>query len=139
MVAGIVIMITGWTPIDPILSLFVSGLIALSAWPLLRDVLHVLMEGVPRDVNAGEVSRALSAIEGVRSVHDLHIWTLSSSQRALAAHVEIGQLAEWTVILPKLEAVLVERFSISHTTLQPENRATAQACIADGDCGATTA
>ena len=139
MVAGIVIMITGWTPIDPILSLFVSGLIALSAWPLLRDVLHVLMEGVPRDVNAGEVSRALSAIEGVRSVHDLHIWTLSSSQRALAAHVEIGQLAEWTAILPKLEAVLAERFSISHTTLQPENRATARACVADGDCGATTA
>ena len=94
---------------------------------------------MPRDVNAGEVSRALSAIEGVRSVHDLHIWTLSSSQRALAAHVEIGQLAEWTAILPKLEAVLAERFSISHTTLQPENRATARACVADGDCGATTA
>ena len=138
MVAGAVIMLTGWTPIDPILSLFVSVLIAISAWPLLRDVLHVLMEGVPRDVNARDVSQALAAIEGVHSVHDLHIWSLSSSQRALAAHVEIGHLGEWATILPKLETVLAERFSISHTTLQPENRATAKACVADGACGATT-
>ncbi|RJS93355.1 cation diffusion facilitator family transporter [Salinisphaera sp. Q1T1-3] len=139
MVAGIVIMATGWTPIDPILSLFVSLLIAISAFPLLRDVLRVLMEGVPRDVDTGHVSRALIDVEGVRSVHDLHVWTLSSSQRALAAHVEIARLAEWETILPRLQTMLAERFAITHTTLQPEGRDTADSCGRGQHCGVASA
>lgn len=133
--AGLVIILTGWMPIDPLLSLGVSALIMVSALRLLRDVVHVLMEGVPRGVDAVDVGQALAAVEGVRAVHDLHIWSLSSSQRALAAHVEIARLSEWQRILPKLQQLLAERFSITHTTLQPEDRATARDCVCEADCG----
>ncbi|HET7314473.1 cation diffusion facilitator family transporter [Salinisphaera sp.] len=135
LVAGFVILATGWMPIDPILSLFVSVLISISAFPLLREVLRVLMEGVPKGVDAGNVGRALADVEGVRSVHDLHIWSLSSTQRALAAHVEIARLADWENILPRLQQLLADRFSIDHTTLQPEDSATARGCAIDAECG----
>ncbi|MGN8159821.1 cation diffusion facilitator family transporter [Salinisphaera sp. SWV1] len=138
LVAGFVIMFTGWTPIDPLLSIFVCVLICLSAIPLLREVVRVLMEGVPKGVDAAGVSRALADVEGVRSVHDLHIWSLSSSQRALAAHVEIARLTDWNSILPRLQQLLAERYSITHTTLQPENRKTARECAVDTNCGVTT-
>lgn len=133
--AGLVIILTGWMPIDPLLSLLVSALILVSALRLLRDVVHVLMEGVPKGVDAVDVGQALAAVDGVQAVHDLHIWSLSSSQRALAAHVEIARMAEWQVILPRLQTLLADRFSITHTTLQPEDRATARDCVCDLDCG----
>ncbi|MES1929075.1 cation diffusion facilitator family transporter [Salinisphaera dokdonensis CL-ES53] len=133
--AGLVIILTGWMPIDPLLSLLVSALILVSAVRLLRDVVHVLMEGVPRGVDAVDVGQALAAVDGVQAIHDLHIWSLSSSQRALAAHVEIARLSDWQRILPKLQQLLAERFSITHTTLQPEDRATAQDCLCEADCG----
>ncbi|GAB3673956.1 cation diffusion facilitator family transporter [Salinisphaera aquimarina] len=136
--AGLVIILTGWMPIDPILSLLVSALILVSAWRLLKDVVQVLMEGVPKGMDAAQVSRELAGVEGVQSVHDLHIWSLSSSQAALAAHIEIAQMAEWQTILPRLQTVLAERFSITHTTLQPEDRQTALDCAMDVDCGIAT-
>ena len=137
-VAGAVILLTGWMPIDPLLSLAVSALILVSAWRLLKEVVHVLMEGVPKGVDAEKVSDELAGVEGVHSVHDLHIWSLSSSQRALAAHIEIGRMSDWQTILPRLQALLAERFSITHTTLQPEDRQTAMTCAMDSDCGVAT-
>jgi len=135
LVAGFVILFTGWSPIDPILSLVVSAIILVSAIPLLKEVLHVLMEGVPKGVDAGKVSRALGNVKGVLSVHDLHIWSLSSSQRALAAHIEIDQLDDWHRVLPELQRLLADDFRITHTTLQPEDRATARDCVVDMSCG----
>lgn len=135
LVAGGVIWLTGWTPIDPLLSLLVSVLIGISALRLLREVVHVLMEAVPRGVDATTVGDALAEVEGVRSVHDLHIWSLSSSQNALSAHVEVRDLADWYCILPQLQRLLAERFVISHSTLQPEDSATIAACRADAECG----
>ena len=137
-VAGAVILLTGWMPIDPLLSLAVSALILVSAWRLLKEVVHVLMEGVPKGVDAEKVSDELAGVEGVHSVHDLHIWSLSSSQRALAAHIEIGRMSDWQTILPRLQALLAERFSITHTTLQPEDRQTAMTCAMESDCGVAT-
>ena len=133
--AGLIIILTGWMPIDPLLSLLVSVLILVSAVRLLRDVVHVLMEGVPKGVDAGAVGRELADVEGVRSVHDLHIWSLSSSQRALAAHIEIARLSEWQTILPRLQHLLADKYAITHTTLQPEDRATARDCTREPDCG----
>lgn len=133
--AGVIIILTGWMPIDPLLSLAVSALILVSALRLLREVVHVLMEGVPRGVDAGDVGTALAAIDGVEAVHDLHIWSLSSNQRALAAHVVVTRLTDWQQILPRLQQLLSERFAITHTTLQPEDRATARACEREEDCG----
>lgn len=135
LIAGGVIVLTGWTPIDPLLSLLVSVLIGISAIRLLREVAHVLMEGVPRDVDAAEVGDALAEVGGVRSVHDLHIWSLSSTQNALSAHIEVRDLADWQQVLPQLQHVLAERFAITHSTLQPEDRLTIEACASDADCG----
>ncbi|MDO9220806.1 MAG: cation diffusion facilitator family transporter, partial [Thiobacillus sp.] len=86
--AGIVILATGWTPIDPLLSLFVALLISVSAVRLLREAVHVLMEGVPLHIKLDTVGHDLAALPGVLRVHDLHVWTLSSGTLALSAHLE---------------------------------------------------
>ena len=118
--AGAVIYFTGWTPIDPILSLFVAGLILFSSVLLLRQTLHVLMEGVPSDLQLPQVGMAMAKVEGVHSVHDLHIWTLSSGLVALSAHLQMESLDDWPRILNQTCAMLHDDFDIVHVTLQPE-------------------
>ncbi len=120
LIAGIVIYYTGWTPIDPILSLLICLLILASALRLLRETLHVIMEGVPAHLNLRDVGLAMAGSPNVRSVHDLHIWTVSSGHVALSAHVVIDELGLWPRILDNLNQLLKERFDISHSTLQPE-------------------
>ncbi len=122
LLAGAVIYFTGWTPIDPLLSLLICGLILWSSVRLLRDVLHVIMEGVPRGIDLPEVGHAMAAVEGVESVHDLHIWTLSSGLVALSAHVVIDDLQQWESTLTRLKNLLQSRYAIEHITLQPETR-----------------
>ena len=118
--AGVVIFTTGWTPIDPLLSLLVAALILVSALRLLREALHVLMEGVPGHVELERVGRDLASIEGVTRVHDLHVWTLSSGSVALSAHVEIRDLAGWPAVLDAARQQLEAAHGIQHVTLQPE-------------------
>ena len=121
LIAGAVIYFTGWTAIDPILSLFICLLILLSSLVLIRDALHVIMEGVPAHLDLHEVGRAMaSADTRVKSVHDLHIWTLSSGMIALSAHVMIDDMNQWQEILRRLAGLLRERFGIEHVTVQPE-------------------
>lgn len=119
-VAGLVIWLTGWTPIDPLLSLLICGLIVLASVQLLREALNVLMEAVPRHLDLAEIGYAMAAIPGVQSVHDLHVWTLGAGHCALSAHVQIGQLEDWPGVLTRLQALLREQFGINHATLQPE-------------------
>jgi cobalt-zinc-cadmium efflux system protein len=118
--AGAVIYFTGWTPIDALLSILVAGLILFSTLHLLRDALHVLMEGVPPHVDIQEVGVEMASIEGVLSVHDLHIWTLASGKTALSAHVNMTDLNFWPRILKSAQAMLSKRYAIEHVTLQPE-------------------
>jgi len=118
--SGIVILMTGWTPIDPLLSLFVAALILVSALRLLREVLHVLMEGVPLRIRLDAVGRDLAALPGALRVHDLHVWTLSSGTVALSAHLEIRDLADWPRLLAAARDTLARRHGITHVTLQPE-------------------
>jgi len=118
--AGLVIHYTGWTPIDPLLSLFISALILLSALRLLREALHILMEGVPPHLDLHEVGRAMAEVPGVASVHDLHIWTLASGTVMLSAHVVVPSMAGWERTLEGLRRLLLERYGIDHVTLQPE-------------------
>lgn len=122
LVAGAVIWRTGYTPIDPILSLVVSALILVSAWRLLNESLHVLMEGVPPHVSLEDVAHDMAAIPGVYRVQDLHVWTLTSGQVALSAHLELGALDDWARILRAARQRLEERHDIRHVTLQPELR-----------------
>jgi cobalt-zinc-cadmium efflux system protein len=118
--AGIVIVTTGWTPIDPLLSLLVATLILVSALRLLREVVHVLMEGVPPNVQLDAVGHDLAKLDGVLRVHDLHVWTLSSGTIALSAHLEIRNLGDWPGILAAARQTVDARHGIRHVTLQPE-------------------
>ena len=121
LVAGIVILFTGWTPIDPILSLVVCALILVSALRLLKEGLHIIMEGVPRHIDLNEVGHELAKLPGIVSVHDLHIWTLSSGHVALSCHVIIETPASWPETLKQLNTQLHEKYNINHSTIQPEH------------------
>jgi cobalt-zinc-cadmium efflux system protein len=120
LVSGAVIFTTGWTPIDPLASLFICVLIAITSLRLLREAMHALMEGVPLRLSSESVGRTMAAHEGVASVHDLHIWTLSGSRVALSAHVVVRDLSRWERTLHELQDLLRKRFGIEHVTLQPE-------------------
>ncbi|NIR60483.1 MAG: cation transporter [Gammaproteobacteria bacterium] len=118
--SGLVVYTTGWLPIDPLLSLLICVLILYSAVRLLWDVMHVIMEGVPRHLDLADVGRAMAAVAEVREVHDLHIWTLSSGVIALSAHVVIDDLGRWDAVLERLRTLLETQYGIGHITLQPE-------------------
>lgn len=118
--AGVVIVLTGFTPIDPILSLFICGLLLTGALRLLREAGHVVLEGVPRHLDLPEVGKAMAEDEGVHSIHDLHIWSLSSHHTALSAHVLLHDLNDWPGVQWRLEKMLSERFGINHVVLQAE-------------------
>lgn len=120
LISGAVIYFKGWTAIDPILSIFICVLILFSSLQLLRESLLVLMEGVPTHIDFGEVGNAMAKINKVKSVHDLHIWTLSSGIIVLSAHVEIEDFHDWEEILKNLRDLLADRYGIEHITLQPE-------------------
>ncbi len=135
LVSGVVIYFTGWTPIDPLLSLLICALILYSSMRLLREVLHVIMEGVPPYLDLAEVSTAMAEPEAVNSIHDLHIWTLSSGLVVLSAHVVIRDMGEWNETLTRLSEVLDQNFDIQHITLQPElTRAEGQSLVCDHAC-----
>lgn len=123
LVAGVVIAFGGWTAIDPLASLLICALIAVSALRLVRESLHALMEGVPHGVSIEAVGREMASVEGVLSVHDLHVWMLSGTRIALSAHVVVASMAQWDLILAALQQRLGEKFRIDHVTLQPESGA----------------
>lgn len=119
LVAGAVIVFTGWTPIDPLLSLLICLLVLGSSLRLLREVLRALMEGVPEHLSLERVGQALASVPGVNSVHDLHIWTLSSNRVALSAHLLVDDFAQWPTVLADARHALAHQ-GIAHVTLQPE-------------------
>ena len=109
LLAGGIIYFTGWMPADPILSLVVVALILMSTIRLLKEALHVLMEGVPPSLNLEEVGQAMARVPGVSSVHDLHIWMLASGRVALSAHVDLPDLGAWPGILAETRQMLHDR------------------------------
>jgi cobalt-zinc-cadmium efflux system protein len=123
LVAGLVIALTGWMAIDALASIAICALIALSALRLTRESLHALMEGVPRGLSVEAIGREMASVEGVLSVHDLHVWMLSGSRTALSAHVVVASMLHWDTTLPALQQRLHARFNIDHVTLQPESGA----------------
>ncbi len=118
--SGAVIYFTGWQPVDPLLSVVIALLILVSTLRLLREAVHVLMEGVPAGIQLREVGVVLAQVAGVSSVHDLHIWTIASGQVALSAHLDIEDMAKWPQVLEDARRVMRQRFGIEHVTLQPE-------------------
>ena len=120
LIAGLTIALGGWPGIDPVASLVICLLIAASAMRLTRESVHALMEGVPLGLSMEAIGREMASVEGVLSVHDLHVWMLSGSRVALSAHVVVGSLVQWERTLQALQQRLREKFRIDHVTLQPE-------------------
>jgi cobalt-zinc-cadmium efflux system protein len=121
LLSGAVIAATGWMPIDSLASLAICVLIAVSAFRLMRESLHALMEGVPHGLSVDAIGAEMARVQGVVSVHDLHVWTLSGSRIALSAHVVVRSFGEWDRMLVDLQHRLHDAFGIDHVTLQPES------------------
>jgi cobalt-zinc-cadmium efflux system protein len=122
-VAGIVILLTGWLYIDSILSLGIAVLIAFGAWGIVRETVNLLMEGTPAEIDLASVTKEITSTELVTSMHDLHVWALSSEEVALSCHVVVGDhpLADAEHIVRDLESRLCAKFAIGHTTIQVES------------------
>jgi cobalt-zinc-cadmium efflux system protein len=117
-VSAILILAAGLEVADPIASLLISALVLVSSWRLISQPLNVLMEAAPERLDVDSLGRALCAVDDVRGVHDLHVWTVTAGFEALAAHVVVRRGADRDLVRQRLEALLRERFAIEHTTLQ---------------------
>jgi len=122
-VAGAFVLLGGSPIVDPIVGLLIAALILASSWRLIKEPFDVLMESAPAGVDVEAVGRAICQEEGVRSVHDLHVWTVTSGFGAIAAHVVVAQNADRDLIRRRLELTLRESYGIEHTTLQMEEEA----------------
>jgi len=120
LIAGIVIQLTGWMPIDAILSILVSLLILKSTISILHESYHFLMEGVPLHIDYLQVGKDLRGVPGVLAVHDLHVWEMTPSFPALIGHIEIAEMQEWPQIMSRINTMLLDQHGIDHVTLQPE-------------------
>jgi cobalt-zinc-cadmium efflux system protein len=120
LVAGAVIYLTGYTVVDPLMSMLVSGLILRSTLGVLKESTLVLLDSVPSGVEFQKVGKALARIDGVRSVHDLHVWSMVPGRNAVSAHVLVDRIVRWPHVLREARRVLARDFGIDHVTLQPE-------------------
>ena len=122
-VSGIVILLTGWLYIDPLLSLGIAALIAYGAWGIVRETVNLLMEGTPGDIDLAAVSKVITSTPHVTAVHDLHVWALSSDAVALSTHIVVGDisLGDAEHVVRDVEHRLCDGFSIGHTTIQVES------------------
>jgi cobalt-zinc-cadmium efflux system protein len=121
-VAGLVILLTGWTLIDPILSVGIAVLIAIGAWRIVRETTDILLEATPKDVNLSALVDDMKQVPEVDNVHDVHVWSITSGMYALSAHVQTANLPldQCAPILLGLETMLRDRYHIGHSTLQFE-------------------
>jgi cobalt-zinc-cadmium efflux system protein len=122
-IAGAIILLTGWLAIDPLLSIGIAVLIAFGAWRIVRETVNLLMEGTPRDINLAAVTNEITGTQLISSMHDLHVWALSSDEMALSVHVVVDDcpLGEAEHVVRDLERRLCDRFAIGHTTIQVES------------------
>jgi cobalt-zinc-cadmium efflux system protein len=122
-VAGAWVLLGGSAIVDPIVGLFIAALVLASSWRLIKEPFDVLMEAAPADLDVDGMGAAICSEEGVRSVHDLHVWTVTAGFAAIAAHVVVARDADRDLIRRRLELELGERFGLEHTTLQMEEEA----------------
>ncbi len=120
LIAALLIAVTGKTLWDPVVSLSISALIVLSSVRLIRESVNIFMEGVPAHIDPEALERALRAVPGVSSVHDLHVWTITSGFVSLSAHLTVRKGGDPRAILRDANELLTSRFGIRHSTLQTE-------------------
>ena len=131
-ISGLAIMYSGWTWIDPVVSLVIVVVIVLGTWSLLRESVQLSMAAVPPNVDAGKVQAFLAGQPGVTGVHDLHIWALSTTETALTAHLVIPGGYPGDAALDAIEHTLREEYAIHHSTLQVEQGTTHHHCTLQG-------
>ena len=121
-ITGFIALNTGITIVDPLVAFLIAGLVARSAYSIVRSSTHILLEGAPSELDMREILITLKHLDGVVDVHDLHVWTISSGMDALSGHVVVRDqmLSESSKLLSKINTVLAERYNITHTTIQME-------------------
>jgi cobalt-zinc-cadmium efflux system protein len=119
-VAGLVIMFTGWYLADPILSAILSIFIVSRTWGLLKESVEILMESAPREFDLEALTKAFLAVDGVVQVHDLHVWTITSGLLAMSCHLTVEPKANSQAVLNQVNALMAKEFKIRHTTIQIE-------------------
>ncbi len=117
-----VITLTGWAWVDPLVAVAIALFVLPRTWALLREAVHVLLEGTPPEVDIDVLRAAMEGVPGVKAVHDLHVWTLTSGIHALSAHAVLQEGAAHGVVLGALRARVTAGFPISHVTVQLEER-----------------
>lgn len=121
-VAGLIILFTGWTFVDPLISVGIAILIALGAWRILRETTDILLEAVPKGVSMPGLVKDMRSVKGIENVHDLHVWSITNNMYALSCHALIADLppSDSSVILQSLNRMLSEKYHIGHVTIQFE-------------------
>ena len=119
-VAGAIMLTTGWYRADPIFGAAIGLFIIPRTWTLLKDATHILMEGAPSDLDLMKLTETMRSVPGVMSVHDLHVWTLTSGVDAMTAHVWIKDDADDSKVLRDVRRIAKEQFGLDHTTIQIE-------------------
>ena len=123
MVAGFVILKTNWFEADALVSALICVGIVLTAFWLLRDSVHILLEGAPAHLDLEEVRSALGALDGVKEVHDLHLWSVTQGQEAMSGHLVVADGRDASAVLKRGRELLAARFALTHVTLQIESEA----------------
>lgn len=126
MLAAIAIYLTDWRWLDPLVAVVIGFWVLPRAWKLFRETMHILLEGTPGDVDMAALRQAILDTAGVKGLHDLHVWTLTSRRYLLTAHVVMGPGVEQLSLLNGLSSMLRDKFGLSHTTLQLEDDASSQ-------------
>jgi cobalt-zinc-cadmium efflux system protein len=116
--AGLIVWTTGWRGADPLIGAAIGAVVLVSSWGLIRESVRILMEVAPGDCDPQKIGQAMADHAGVKEVHDLHIWTITSGFPALSAHVVADPGIDHDRLLHDLEAFIHEHFDITHTTLQ---------------------
>jgi cobalt-zinc-cadmium efflux system protein len=120
-VAALIVLFTGWTIADAIIAAGIGLFIVPRAWRLLRRAVHILLEGVPAEVDLGLLEQALKEIPGVTDVHDVHVWTITSGLDSMSGHLVTTDLSDTARILRAARQLMKERFGLEHVTVQIED------------------
>ena len=123
-VAAIIILFTNWMPIDPILSVLVALLILRSAWAIIKQSSHILLQGTPDGLDSAQIGVALGNIEGVADIHDVHAWALTNEKPVVTLHAVLDERADHSAVLNQINEVLKNKFQIDHATVQIEREGT---------------
>jgi len=121
-VAGVIIRYTDWNRLDPLVSVLIGFLILWNAWGIIREAIDILMEGAPTDIDMGKMVADIQAVDGVRGVHDLHVWSITRSMRSLSAHLvtEDMPISKGARVQTQVNEILYHNYGVAHATLQLE-------------------